>query len=107
MMRDLGVDVVHVGEINAATADDEEILEAARADGRTVVTLDSDFHAIMALSGQKYPSVVRIRIEGVKAPWLVGLLEMVIDRCAAQLESGALVTVTESKLRVRRLPIGR
>ncbi len=48
---DANVHAFHVGDIGASAASDEEILELARRDGRIVVTLDADFHALLALSG--------------------------------------------------------
>jgi predicted nuclease of predicted toxin-antitoxin system len=65
-LRDVGIDAVHVGEIGYSTADDAAILQRGRDEGRIVVTLDADFHALLALSGATSPSVIRIRIEGLR-----------------------------------------
>jgi predicted nuclease of predicted toxin-antitoxin system len=62
----LGWDVVHVGEIGMSAAADQEILGRALADGRAVVTLDADFHTNLALENAAGPSVIRIRIEGLR-----------------------------------------
>ncbi|MDQ3014218.1 MAG: DUF5615 family PIN-like protein [Acidobacteriota bacterium] len=51
------IDIVHVGDIGMAAAQDTEILVRGRHDHRTVVTLDADFHALLALSGDTSPSV--------------------------------------------------
>lgn len=67
ILRQRGHDAVHVGDIALAEAMDETILDQARTDGRVVVTLDADFHAILAREGRSGPSVVRIRIEGLNA----------------------------------------
>ena len=82
-----------------------EVLAAALKESRTVVTLDADFHAILALSGAAGPSVVRLRIEGLRGEALSGLVATVLSRCADDLAAGALVSVTEDQIRVRRLPI--
>jgi predicted nuclease of predicted toxin-antitoxin system len=50
-----------------ATASDAKILDFARQGSWIVVTLDADFHALLALSGATGPSVVRVRIEGQRA----------------------------------------
>jgi predicted nuclease of predicted toxin-antitoxin system len=59
-----GVESAHVGEKGLATASDAKIIDFARQGGWIVVTLDADFHALLALSGATGPCVVRIRIEG-------------------------------------------
>jgi predicted nuclease of predicted toxin-antitoxin system len=50
-LRELGYECVHVGEVGMSTAADEEILRFALWKNGVVVTLDSDFHAILAVSG--------------------------------------------------------
>jgi len=67
LLRQNSVDTIHVGEISLATASDEEILQHARTDQRIIVTLDADFHALLALAMAAEPSIIRIRIEGLRA----------------------------------------
>lgn len=100
-----GHETVHVADVEAPDALDPAILSRAAADGRVVVTLDADFHAIIALSGATGPSVVRIRIEGLKGPTVCDLLVLVATRCAEDLAAGALVSVDVHGIRVRTLPI--
>lgn len=45
------------------------------------MTLDADFHVLLALSGANSPSVVRIRIEGQRAEELASLLVSVSGIC--------------------------
>ncbi len=71
-----------------------------------IATLDADFHALLALSQASGPSVIRIRIEGLRGPALPALLETVWQSCDADLLKGALVTVTEPHMRVHQLPVG-
>ena len=60
------------------------------------MTLDADFHALLALSGATGPSVVRIRIEGQRAEGLVTLLVNVLRVCKDDLVQGAMISVTEN-----------
>ncbi len=102
-----GLEAEHVGDIGLAGADDRTILAYALGHGQIVVTLDADFHAQLALSGARGPSVIRIRIEGLKAEPLARVLISVLEKCEEDVKSGAMVTVTESSVRVRRLPLVR
>jgi predicted nuclease of predicted toxin-antitoxin system len=56
----MGLAAEHVGDLGLAQASDERILEEGRARGAIVVTLDSDFHSLLAHSNATTPSVIRI-----------------------------------------------
>jgi predicted nuclease of predicted toxin-antitoxin system len=105
LLRSVGIDTVHVSEIGYATAEDAVILRLGIEQGRTVVTLDADFHALLALSAATTPSVIRIRIEGLRAQAASNLIQSVVSQCEHDLVQGAVVTVQENRLRVRRLPL--
>ena len=55
LLRQQGWDATHVGEIGLATACDKANLKHAAQKGVTVVTLDADFHALLAVSGASAP----------------------------------------------------
>lgn len=88
-----------------AAAEDEAILQRAFAENRIVVTLDADFHSLLVLSGATKPSVIRIRNEKLRAEQLCNLLQMIAPQCEAELEAGAMVSVQESRIRIRKLPV--
>jgi len=100
-----GISAIHVGDIGMALADDHLILEKAENDGMTVVTLDSDFHILMALGKAIKPSVIRIRIEGLKGKQLADLLQFVISKCDMEINKGALITVKDTGIRIHLLPV--
>lgn len=100
-----GWNVLHTGDIGLSRATDRQILEYARQEKRVVITLDSDFHAILAVENAGSPSVIRIRREGLKGPELAKLIENTWPEIQEQLESGAMVTITENAIRVRSIPI--
>jgi predicted nuclease of predicted toxin-antitoxin system len=107
LLRQAGIDAIHVGNIGMATADDIALLEEGRRTGRVVVTLDADFHALMALSQAISPSVIRIRIEKLRAKAMTGLLQKTVQLCAKELEAGAWVSVQMGQTRIRKLPLIR
>jgi len=102
-----GIVCEHVGDVGLARATDPEIIEYARQNGFVVVTLDADFHAHLALADANGPSVVRIRIEGLKAEAIADLVVDIITRCHDDLVSGALVSAANDGIRVHLLPVTR
>jgi predicted nuclease of predicted toxin-antitoxin system len=105
LLREAGIDTVHVSEIGYSTSDDAAILERGQEEERIVITFDADFHALLALSQAMTPSVIRIRIEGLYGKKAADLIQAVITRCAEDLKQGAVVTVQPKRIRVRRLPL--
>ncbi len=103
----MGIVAEHVGDLGMARAADASILNVACQRQAVVVTLDADFHALLVTSHATSPSVVRIRIEGLKGEETAALLAQVLSVARAELEVGAVVSVTARRIRVRLLPIGR
>lgn len=105
LLSNAGVDTLHVGDIGMATAEDSQILNYAESERRIVVTLDSDFHTLLAKDNASSPSVIRVRIEGLKAIAFTQLMLSVLAQCTEALKgSGCAVTVQDQKIRIRRLP---
>jgi Uncharacterized protein conserved in bacteria len=103
-LTDAGHDVVHVVDLDMHGAPDQDVLAAAAADGRTLITADTDFGTLLALSNAAGPSVVLLRRSGRRTAERAELVLTVIELVAARLERGAVVTVEGSRLRVRELP---
>jgi predicted nuclease of predicted toxin-antitoxin system len=106
-LEQLGIQSTHVADIGLSRADDSQIIDRARQDGCVVVTLDADFHTLMALSGATLPTVIRIRREGMGGAEVAGLIADVLARVPDAIARGALITVTERTIRVRHIPIRR
>ena len=105
LLRDEGWDVLHTGDIGLSRSTDRQILEFARNEQRVIITLDSDFHTILALTNASTPSVIRIRLEGLRGPDLALLIKRIWPRVEPQVKKGAMVTVTESGIRIRNIPV--
>lgn len=104
-LEERGYDVRHVADIGHSRASDGEITTLALDQGRTIVTLDSDFHRLLAISGASTPSVIRIRREGLRGFDVAELIGQILMRLRDQIERGAMVTVTKSNVRLHRLPL--
>ena len=105
ILRERGFDAIHVMEVGLDHADDSEILAAARMENRVCVTMDRDFHAHLAMSGQGRPSVILLRLGGLAATQQADLIASISVRCEALLTEGAAVSADGRSLRVRRLPL--
>ena len=107
-LRDAGHDAVHVEDVGLGTALDTEIVQRAESDGRTIVTIDTDFPMLLALRRASSPSVLLLRGVNELAPNRhAALLVANIPAVEADLDRGAIVSLGPDHLRVRTLPLGR
>jgi predicted nuclease of predicted toxin-antitoxin system len=106
-LRAAGFEADHVVEIGLMTASDDEIFDQAIADGLTVVTADSDFGMLLALRRSKSPSVVHLRgVDKLTPADHSALLIANLPQIIEDLEEGAIVSLSPTRLAVRDLPIG-
>ena len=78
----------------------------AEAEGRVVVSADTDFGAILARSGNRAPSVILFRMAGQRRAWSQAALVLAnLPQVAGDLEAGALVVIEDGRVRSRRLPL--
>ena len=78
----------------------------AREQRHVVFTHDLDFGTLLALTRASGPSVLQVRAHDVLPDHLSEIVVAAIRTYESQLEQGAIVTVDESRARVRILPIG-
>jgi len=104
-LRNNGWDVLHTGDIGLSRSSDAQILDYAKSENRVIITLDSDFHTMLALKNASAPSVTRIRLEGLKGPELAHLIQKLMPRIEPQLKRGAMVSVSDSGIRIRNIPL--
>ncbi len=102
-----GHDSVHVRDRGVQHADDETIFSLAQAEGRILVSADTDFGTLLALRRSTTPSFVLFRGEVTRLPALqVSLLLANLPSIQDALRSGAVVVIERTRLRIRSLPIG-
>ena len=96
----------HVDEIGLLGASDATIFDRAAADGDVLITADSDFSAPLAARGSSGPSVVLLR-HVAELPWHAHQVLLMANPPAvlADLQQGAIVSLSPTRLAVRRLPI--
>ena len=96
----------HVDEIGLLGASDMTIFDRAAADGDVLITADSDFGMLLAARGSAGPSVVLLR-HVAELSWHEheALLVANLPAVLADLQEGAVVSLSPTRLAVRRLPI--
>ena len=102
-----GWDVVHVRQLGLKSAPDTEVLARAELERRVLVSADTDFGTLLAASAAAGPSVVLLRTgSGRRAEQVARLLIANLPPLTDELARGAMVVMTDQRIRVRRLPIG-
>ena len=103
--QSLSVDAVHWSTVGSPRADDSEILEYTLAASAVLMTHDLDFPRLLALTRATGPSVILLRAQNVDpAQWLPTIADLLRDHEAA-LNAGAIVSIDETRSRVRILPL--
>ncbi len=104
-MRDAGHDAVHIGDLGMLGTDDEAVMATALDQDRVLVTADTDFGALLALSGAPGPSVILFRREGRRPADQAALLIANIDAFRAPSEAHFIAVIGADRIRIRPLPI--
>lgn len=100
-----GWESIHWSAVGEATASDATLLEYAKAHGFVVLTHDLDFGAILSATDAHAPSVIQVRFQDVLSEGFGRVLTAAMKQFTAELDSGALLVVDESRSRARLLPI--
>ena len=105
LLNQQGYDAKHLSSEGLHQMEDADILEKARQEERILLTADLDFGYLMAVSHFQMPSVILFRLPDMRPASVNAHLTQVIQRFASDLVAGSFITVTQSRIRVHRLPI--
>lgn len=100
-----GWSAIHWSDVGDIRATDRTIMDWAIDNDHIVFTHDLDFGTMLALTHDTGPSILQVRGQNVLPDHMEDLVAAALQQHEADLESGALVVVDESKSRVRVLPI--
>jgi len=100
-----GHDAVHWSAVGSPNAPDRELMAWAAANGRTVLTADLDYPAILAAGRRHGPSVVLLRGDAVGPNAMAEPVLTALARAERELLSGAIVSIDAARARLRILPL--
>ena len=105
-LRQNGHDAAHVRDYGLQTADDDVIFALAKKEGRILVSADTDFGTLIALSKDTQPSVLLLRSVASHRPERqAALLLANLPAVEDSLTRGSIVVIERGRIRVRPLPI--
>lgn len=106
-LRRAGHEASHVRDYGMAAAEDEAIFALGAREDRVIVSADTDFGTLLSLRQATRPSVILLRRVSQRRPEeQVALLLANLPNVADALEQGSIIVFDETRIRVRRLPIG-
>jgi predicted nuclease of predicted toxin-antitoxin system len=100
-LRSLGHDVLESRTLGPDPGD-SVLLQWAAAQGRVLVTVDTDFGKLVFLDKGSHCGMVRL--PDVPAAERISLMETVLARHAGDLQAGAIITVRGNRIRISRHP---
>ena len=100
-LRSQGFDVVESRE-RGPDPGDRAILEWAAAEGRVLVTIDTDFGELVFV--EALPHCGLVRLPDVIAETRIALMQRVLQGHGEERETGAIITVRGGRIRISRRP---
>ena len=105
LLKSQGFDIYRASDVLPVNAADLQILELARRENRTVISQDLDYSALLASKGYNRPSVVSLRLHNNRPERITTILEKILPSVEADLQTGVIVVIEESRIRIRPLPL--
>jgi predicted nuclease of predicted toxin-antitoxin system len=99
------INSVHWSQVGLPNAPDKEIFDYASENDFVVFTNDLDFGTLLALNKTNCPSVIQVRTQDVTPQNLFHTINSTLTKYSEFIKQGALITIDESKSRIRILPI--
>ena len=104
-LKEQGWNIIRIQEVMDSKSKDRDILRYAREHNKVLITQDLDFSFLLAVSGHRKPSVINLRLENAKPEYVATRLADVVSAMEIELEEGVVMTVDETSVRYRNLPI--
>jgi len=104
-LSERGHDAVHAFHIGLARASDRVLLDRAVSEERIVITADTDFPQLLALSGSTTPGVILLRGGDYTQQEIEDLLVRALDAVPEATLTRSICVVDRQRIRCRPLPL--
>jgi predicted nuclease of predicted toxin-antitoxin system len=105
LLRAAGHDCAHVYELGLGGQPDELIMARADSENRILISADTDFGELLANAPVLAPSVILLRRTDKTARSLAAVILANLEQVADDLNAGALIVISDTRIRARRLPM--
>ncbi len=99
------IEATHWLDIGEGNASDRTLMKWAKENEYIVFTHDLDFGAILASTQGNAPSVIQMRTQQVLPQYAGKVVFAALIQFQQQLEQGAFISINDTKVRVRLLPM--
>ena len=100
-----GYDAVHVRDYNLQNAPDKDIFVKAGDEDRVIISADTDFGTLLALSQDSKPSLILFRRSTRHPKDQASFLIANLPALEKNLEGGCIIILEDTRIRMRSLPI--
>lgn len=104
-LRSLGFDALTVGDEGLLSRPDHEVAEAARGEGRVLLSLDLDFADIIKFPPGSHPGIVVFRPATFGPGAVANFVRAFVQEHALSELTGCLVIVDPGRIPIRRPPL--
>lgn len=104
-LRKSGYTISRVTDHLPPTSTDRQIIDLAEQLQASIVTQDLDFSRLIAKSGKTLPSILSLRLGNVSYERVTDILMRLLPTIEKELEQGSIISVDDTGVRVRILPI--
>jgi predicted nuclease of predicted toxin-antitoxin system len=105
LLRGAGHDCAHVYELGLGGQPDERIMDLADRENRILLSADTDFGELLANAPVLAPSVILLRRADKRADSLAAVILANLEQVGDDLAAGALIVISDTRIRTRRLPM--
>ncbi len=104
-LNEQGHDAVHAFDQGMAQAPDSELLDCAVREARVVITADTDFPQLLALSRSATPGIVLFRGGDYSTQETIEILERLLLAVPETALAEGICVADRRQIRYRRLPV--